>query len=61
MRQDGIQHYRIIIPPHKQGQVIPSKSVAKVMSIIRDRANHPVLVHCNKGKVRRILSLSSLT
>lgn len=53
MEENGIQHFQIPIPAHKDPSiVIPAESIAKALKIISDRSNYPLLVHCNKGKVR---------
>lgn len=49
----GINHFQIMIPPNKQPFVaIPLESMTKALSLILDPRNHPILVHCNKGKHR---------
>lgn len=48
----GIHHVQIPIPPNKDTfESIPMESMAKALEVLHDERNHPVLVHCNKGKV----------
>lgn len=52
MEKNGIQHFEIPIPAHKdESVVIPPERIAAALKILQDSRNHPVLVHCNKGKV----------
>lgn len=54
MAERGIQHFQIPIPAHKrETDSIPPESIAKVLRLLMDRSYHPILIHCNKGKVRR--------
>lgn len=56
MAEHDIQHSQIPIPAHKrETDSIPLRSIAKVLELLMDRSYHPILVHCNKGKVRRYL------
>jgi hypothetical protein len=53
MRIDGIAHYQIQILANKDPDVYTGDEVVnKVIKLILDPANHPILVHCNKGKHR---------
>lgn len=53
MRECGIQHFQIPIPAHKDPLVrIPLENIRASLRIILDSKNHPILIHCNKGKVR---------
>lgn len=53
MKENGIQHIQIAIPAHKNESVtIPLESIANALDILRNPEQHPVLVHCNKGKHR---------
>ena len=48
----GINHLRIPIMAHKDAKRVNSLvTVARVIEVLRDHSQHPVLVHCNKGKV----------
>ncbi|KAL8866773.1 MAG: hypothetical protein Q9174_006093 [Haloplaca sp. 1 TL-2023] len=53
MKESGIQHLQIPIPAHKTDAVrIPLQNIANALDVLRNPANHPVLIHCNKGKHR---------
>ena len=53
MRTEGITHYQIQILANKDPDVYTSDEVVnKVIKLILDPTNHPMLVHCNKGKHR---------
>jgi len=58
MEGNGIQHFQIPIPAHKDpSTVIPPESIAKALKIMSDPSKYPLLVHCNKGKVmHRVLA-----
>ena len=32
---------------------IPEDKIIEALKVLCDRRNHPILIHCNKGKVRR--------
>lgn len=50
---EGITHIQIMIPPNKEAfDAIPLESMTKALSLVSDTRNHPILVHCNKGKHR---------
>ncbi|KAL8877673.1 MAG: hypothetical protein Q9198_004353 [Flavoplaca austrocitrina] len=52
MKENGINHFQIPIPAHKNESItIPLENVANALDILHDTEKHPVLVHCNKGKV----------
>ncbi|KAF0702877.1 hypothetical protein AaE_015660 [Aphanomyces astaci] len=41
------------VPGNKEPFVdIPEKGIAAALSAVLDQRNHPMLIHCNKGKVR---------
>ena len=53
MRTGGIAHYQIQILANKDPDVYTGDEVVnKVIKLILDPANHPILLHCNKGKHR---------
>jgi protein-tyrosine phosphatase len=53
MRTEGITHYQIQILANKDPDVYTGDEVVnKVIKLILDPTNHPMLVHCNKGKHR---------
>ena len=52
VEEEGIEHFRIIIPAHKNpSSTIPIDILFEALKIILNRANYPLLIHCNKGKV----------
>ncbi|KAH6639346.1 tyrosine-protein phosphatase SIW14 [Boeremia exigua] len=52
MDSAGIQHFRVHIRANK-GQVrIDSCEMQRALRLIMDRTNHPIMIHCNKGKHR---------
>ena len=52
MDDHGIKHLQIPIPAHKEPSVvIPLESIANALKVMLDPSNHPLLLHCNKGKV----------
>ena len=56
MKEEGIRHLRIPVPAHKSTNVvIPVEVIGAVLGVLEDPRNHPVLVHCNKGKVSSML------
>lgn len=55
VNENGINHFRIRIQPNKDPFVVISQcDMASALGVILDRSNHPLLIHCNKGKVSRI-------
>lgn len=56
MKEHGISHFQIPIPAHKNESVtIPLQNIANALDILHNPERHPVLVHCNKGKVSSYL------
>jgi tyrosine-protein phosphatase SIW14 len=48
----GIQFFQFPIPGNKEPfVVIPDVSIIGALETILDKRNHPILVHCNAGKV----------
>ena len=48
-----IKHFRIGIEPNKSPLVtINSDNMAAALGVVLDPSNHPLLIHCNKGKHR---------
>lgn len=35
---------------------VPDEKIVAALSVIFDVRNHPILIHCNKGKVRLVCS-----
>ncbi|KAF2117572.1 tyrosine phosphatase family-domain-containing protein [Lophiotrema nucula] len=52
MVQSGIQHYQTPLPANKGEIKVQEFQMKKALDIILDRSNHPILIHCNKGKHR---------
>ena len=49
----GIIHYQIPILANKDPKIYtPDETVNKVLDLILDPANYPMLIHCNKGRHR---------
>jgi protein tyrosine/serine phosphatase len=52
IKSHGIKHHQILIPPNKEAfAAIPPESMAQALGLLLNESNHPILVHCNKGKV----------
>lgn len=51
MAEHDIQHFQVTLPANKEGVKIEKAAMDRVLQIVMDRTNHPMLVHCNKGKV----------
>lgn len=51
MQANGIRHRHILLEGTKK-QTIPIKTMVSILEVIHDKQNHPVLLHCNQGKVR---------
>ncbi|EMD96434.1 hypothetical protein COCC4DRAFT_84126 [Bipolaris maydis ATCC 48331] len=52
MKDAGIQHFHAHIRANKGEVRVESCEMARALRLIMDRSNHPILVHCNKGKHR---------
>ncbi|GEM11982.1 hypothetical protein Rt10032_c18g5999 [Rhodotorula toruloides] len=53
LRSEGIQFFQFGIPGNKEPFVsIPDDKVVDALSVVLDVRNHPMLIHCNKGKHR---------
>ncbi|CAF9914627.1 hypothetical protein IMSHALPRED_001964 [Imshaugia aleurites] len=53
VEENGIEHFRIIVPAHKNPSIIiPIDTLLETLKIILNRSNYPILIHCNKGKHR---------
>ena len=56
--ENGIKHVQIPIPANKNpSDVIPPKSMARALELLFNKKYHPILVHCNKGKVSNLPSI----
>jgi Tyrosine phosphatase family len=51
MAQNGIRHFQVHIPANKGTVCVPQCQMTEALGILLDRSNHPLLIHCNKGKV----------
>ncbi|OCL03342.1 hypothetical protein AOQ84DRAFT_227528 [Glonium stellatum] len=52
MAQNGIRHFQVHIPANKGTVCVPQCQMTEALGILMDRSNHPLLIHCNKGKHR---------
>jgi tyrosine-protein phosphatase SIW14 len=52
MDEAGIQHYQVHIKANKGEVRIDSCEMQRALRLTMDRTNHPILIHCNKGKHR---------
>ena len=52
MDDAGIQHFQVHIKANKGEVRIESCEMSRALRLIMDRTNHPILIHCNKGKHR---------
>jgi tyrosine-protein phosphatase SIW14 len=52
MDQNHIRHYQIHIHSNKDGKInITPEAMATALAVVLNRNNHPLLIHCNRGKV----------
>ncbi|KAF2467090.1 uncharacterized protein BDR25DRAFT_317308 [Lindgomyces ingoldianus] len=58
MLENGIQHFQVHIPANKGEISIPTCQMSKALGIVLDRSNHPILIHCNKGKCSKFHAAS---
>ncbi|KKK14686.1 hypothetical protein AOCH_000800 [Aspergillus ochraceoroseus] len=53
LKANGILHHRIVILANKDPAVkTPECVMNRVLEILLNKSNHPILIHCNKGKHR---------
>lgn len=52
MKANDIRQEVILIPPNKETVRIEATSMIKALGVVLERSNHPILIHCNKGKHR---------
>jgi tyrosine-protein phosphatase SIW14 len=52
MDKSGIQHFQVHIKANKGEVRVESCEMSRALRLIMDRTNHPILIHCNKGKHR---------
>ena len=62
LKENGITHHQIGMPGNKETCItpVPDEKITAALRVILDRRNHPILIHCNKGKVRRHISVCFL-
>jgi len=57
---NGINHVQIPIPANKNpSDVIPPHLMAGALELLLDKQYHPLLIHCNKGKVSQHRAIQS--
>jgi hypothetical protein len=49
--KNGIKHHVFDMKGTKK-QAIPIKTMKSILRLVLDRQNHPLLMHCNHGRVR---------
>lgn len=53
LREHGIAHFRVIVQANKAPEEkTPDHVINGILEILLNKANHPILIHCNKGKHR---------
>lgn len=52
MDESNIQHFHVHIRANKGEVRVESCEMSRALRLIMDRTNHPILIHCNKGKHR---------
>jgi tyrosine-protein phosphatase SIW14 len=52
MKSAGIQHFQVHINANKGAVRVQSCDINRALNLVLDRTNHPILIHCNKGKHR---------
>lgn len=52
MKEAGIQHFQVHIRANKGEVRVDPCEMSRALRLIMDRTNHPILIHCNKGKHR---------
>lgn len=52
MDGNGIQHFQVHIPANKGRVQINACEMTRALDVVLDKRNHPMLIHCNKGKHR---------
>lgn len=53
MSQTGITHHHIPVLANKDPRLsTPTPTVLTILNLMLDKRNHPLLIHCNKGKHR---------
>lgn len=52
MKKSNIQHFHVHIRANKEEVRVEPSEMQRALRLVMDRANHPILIHCNKGKHR---------
>jgi len=53
LKENRITHYQIGMPGKDDSTAfVPDDKITAALRIVLDRRNHPILIHCNKGKHR---------
>ncbi|KAL4921219.1 tyrosine phosphatase family-domain-containing protein [Aspergillus aurantiobrunneus] len=53
LKENGIKHYRVPVIANKDATVkTPECVVNSILRIMLNKSNHPILIHCNKGRHR---------
>jgi tyrosine-protein phosphatase SIW14 len=52
MKSAGIQHFQVHLNANKGAVRVQSCDMNRALNIVLDKSNHPLLIHCNKGKHR---------
>jgi tyrosine-protein phosphatase SIW14 len=60
MDETGIQHFQVHIKANKGEVRVESCEMSRALRLILDRTNHPILIHCNKGKHRTGCTIACL-
>ena len=55
MDANGIHQEVVTVSANKGTLRMEATTMIKALGAILDRTKHPILVHCNKGKVRHVL------
>ena len=60
MQSNGINHVVIKMEGTKKVE-IPQSVMNSILEVVMDRQNHPLLLHCNQGRVSHILCPTYIT
>jgi tyrosine-protein phosphatase SIW14 len=58
LHRNGIQHAIFDMKGTKKAD-IPTATMKSILRVVLDRRNHPLLIHCNHGKVSACVSAAS--
>lgn len=56
MKANKIQHRHITMQGTKK-ETIPIQTMAAILEVVHDKRNHPLLIHCNHGRVSQPLPI----